>query len=182
VTSDESQCLRCHRPNPDPEPPTDWEAITDADGRVLGVICEDCITPEEQQAMDEQMMAESEPGKLTWVWHDDRFAHAQGAERLYVVTQIGEYGPDSYPWMLLPAYHPGYPTRHTNEVRAMMAAQMWESDPELFDKVMNGVRPDKHHNHQAPIGQRWPARVQKHDTRGVAIQPGCESCCACRSP
>jgi hypothetical protein len=51
---------RCLRPNPDPEDgglPIDWEVLVDADGEVLGVICEDCITPEEQQATDAADMA-----------------------------------------------------------------------------------------------------------------------------
>lgn len=53
-----SHCARCLRPNPDPMDgslPTDWEALVDEDGEVVGVICEDCITPDEQQAMDEAM-------------------------------------------------------------------------------------------------------------------------------
>jgi hypothetical protein len=37
--------------------PSDWEVLTDDDGEVVGVVCEQCITPEEQQAMDVEMMA-----------------------------------------------------------------------------------------------------------------------------
>jgi hypothetical protein len=51
----ESHCARCLRPAPpeDDQSFTDWEALAyDAD-EVLGVVCPDCITPEEQQAMDE---------------------------------------------------------------------------------------------------------------------------------
>jgi hypothetical protein len=57
--SNEEICTRCGRPNPeraDGGLPNDWEVLTDADGKVLGVICEDCVTPEEQQAMDEADM------------------------------------------------------------------------------------------------------------------------------
>jgi uncharacterized metal-binding protein YceD (DUF177 family) len=56
----DAYCARCLRPNPDPEDgglPIDWEVLVDADGEVLGVICEDCITPEEQQATDAADMA-----------------------------------------------------------------------------------------------------------------------------
>jgi hypothetical protein len=55
---DESHCARCRRPNPDAEDggmPDYWEVLVDGDGEVVGVICEDCITPEEQQATDEDM-------------------------------------------------------------------------------------------------------------------------------
>ncbi len=51
----DSHCVRCMTPAPPVESASysDWEASTvDA----LYVICPDCITPEEQQQMDEQMM------------------------------------------------------------------------------------------------------------------------------
>jgi hypothetical protein len=52
----ESHCARCLRPNPDPEGklPVDWEVLVDALGETLGVICEDCITPAEWQATDDE--------------------------------------------------------------------------------------------------------------------------------
>jgi hypothetical protein len=54
-----SHCARCLRANPDPDPvgdslPWDWEYLN-ADGEPVGVVCPDCITPEEQQAMDNDM-------------------------------------------------------------------------------------------------------------------------------
>lgn len=58
--SNEEICTRCGRPNPESADgglPNEWEALTDADGKVLGVICEDCVTPEEQQALDDDAMA-----------------------------------------------------------------------------------------------------------------------------
>jgi hypothetical protein len=51
-------CARCLKLLPEGD--TDWEVLTDADGEVVGVICEDCITPEEQQATDEDEMAVGE--------------------------------------------------------------------------------------------------------------------------
>jgi hypothetical protein len=51
----ESHCARCLRPNPDLRDgsvPTSWEPLVTG-GECVGVICEDCITPEERQAMDE---------------------------------------------------------------------------------------------------------------------------------
>jgi hypothetical protein len=62
MTADESHCSRCLRvPGPqdigyqpgDDTPPSDWEALT-ADGAVIGVVCPDCLTPAEQQALDEE--------------------------------------------------------------------------------------------------------------------------------
>jgi hypothetical protein len=52
----ESRCARCLRPVPGDVLPTSWEAVTADDGEVL-VICEGCVTGEEQQAMDEAIMA-----------------------------------------------------------------------------------------------------------------------------
>jgi hypothetical protein len=37
--------------------PNEWEVLTDAEGNVVVVICEDCITSEEQQAIDDADMA-----------------------------------------------------------------------------------------------------------------------------
>jgi hypothetical protein len=53
----DTHCARCLRPAPhdidDPEF-DDWEALTvDEDEPGSLVICPDCITPEERQAMDE---------------------------------------------------------------------------------------------------------------------------------
>ncbi len=62
---DESHCARCLRiPGPqdlgyepdDDTPPVDCEVLTDPYGEAVGVICPDCITPEEQQAIDEDTM------------------------------------------------------------------------------------------------------------------------------
>jgi hypothetical protein len=58
----ESHCARCLRQAPDLKndrnlDALEWEPLVNADGDVLGVICPDCITPEEQQAMDEDDMA-----------------------------------------------------------------------------------------------------------------------------
>jgi hypothetical protein len=53
------KCYRCSRPNPeaiDGGLPDEWEVVTDGGGEVVGVICEECITPAEQQAMDEADM------------------------------------------------------------------------------------------------------------------------------
>jgi hypothetical protein len=33
--------------------PADWEAVVDSAGAVIGVICPDCLTPEELQALDD---------------------------------------------------------------------------------------------------------------------------------
>jgi hypothetical protein len=56
--------MRCHRPAPDEDDRSiealEWTPLADADGEVLGVICGDCITPEEQQSMDELDMELSE--------------------------------------------------------------------------------------------------------------------------
>jgi hypothetical protein len=50
-------CARCERPNPEPAGslPLEWEVLTDQSGE-LGVICDGCITPGEQQAIDQDMM------------------------------------------------------------------------------------------------------------------------------
>jgi hypothetical protein len=62
---DESHCARCLRvPGPkdfdyqpgDDTPPVSWEVLSGSDGEVIGVMCPDCITPEEQQAIDEDAM------------------------------------------------------------------------------------------------------------------------------
>ena len=41
----ESHCARCLRRNPEGEDdyPTAWEVVVDADGKAVGIICEDCI-------------------------------------------------------------------------------------------------------------------------------------------
>ena len=51
----ESHCARCLRPAPD-DPSVEWEVVIADDGEVL-VICEDCVTGEARQAMDEEDMA-----------------------------------------------------------------------------------------------------------------------------
>lgn len=61
----ESHCARCLCLNPAGEDdfPNDWNVLT-VDGECVGLICEDCITPGEQQAMDEDdaaMTAQLEP-------------------------------------------------------------------------------------------------------------------------
>jgi hypothetical protein len=62
---DESHCARCLRvPGPqdvgyqpgDDTPPADWEVLTDSDGEVIGVVCPECLTPAERQALDEDAM------------------------------------------------------------------------------------------------------------------------------
>jgi hypothetical protein len=59
-TATDTNCARCERENPDPEAdegsmPVDWEVLTGADGEVTGIVCEDCITAGEQQAMDDEV-------------------------------------------------------------------------------------------------------------------------------
>jgi hypothetical protein len=51
--------LSCLRPNPEGDDgglPSEWEVVADADGIPVAIVCEDCITPEEQQAMDDADM------------------------------------------------------------------------------------------------------------------------------
>lgn len=58
ATPDERYCARCQRPNPEaPEGglPNEWEVLEDDRGEVIGVICEGCITGEQQQAIDESI-------------------------------------------------------------------------------------------------------------------------------
>jgi hypothetical protein len=58
---DESHCARCLRVPEQHElsypgddlPPADWEVLTDPDDQVIGVACPDCLTPEEQQEIDD---------------------------------------------------------------------------------------------------------------------------------
>lgn len=61
MTADESRCMRCRRPNPAAallpgDLPSDWEVVENERGEVAGVICPGCITGEEQQAIDEDVM------------------------------------------------------------------------------------------------------------------------------
>ncbi len=51
----DSHCARCMTPAPPVESDSDlyWEAYTVDDA--VYVLCPDCITPEEQQQMDEQI-------------------------------------------------------------------------------------------------------------------------------
>lgn len=51
----ETHCARCLRPAPaaDSTAFLEWEVVDDDDV----VICPECITPEEQQAMDQELMA-----------------------------------------------------------------------------------------------------------------------------
>jgi hypothetical protein len=51
----DSHCARCLRPAPSPDDDEFgyWEALGD-EGQLA--LCPDCITPEEQQAMDEAIM------------------------------------------------------------------------------------------------------------------------------
>jgi hypothetical protein len=51
----DENCCRCQKPIDESGLPTS-EALTNEDGEVIGVICEDCITPEEQQTIDEEDM------------------------------------------------------------------------------------------------------------------------------
>ena len=65
------------RPNPEAAkgyPPSDWEALTDADGEVLGIICERCVTPAEQAAMDDDMMALH---RMSLTTHGDDCVHPE---------------------------------------------------------------------------------------------------------
>jgi hypothetical protein len=62
---DESHCARCLRANPAEDLddlPTDWEVLTDTSGEVIGVVCADCLTVGEQQALDEDAMGAAGPG------------------------------------------------------------------------------------------------------------------------
>jgi hypothetical protein len=55
----ESHCARCLKPVPDMhsrEFVLCWEAVVDADGNAVGLVCEDCISPEERQALAESEM------------------------------------------------------------------------------------------------------------------------------
>ena len=56
MTVDESRCYRCKRPTPEGLPPSDWEPHVDDDGEVLGVICPDCLTDEEQGAIEDDAL------------------------------------------------------------------------------------------------------------------------------
>jgi hypothetical protein len=50
-------CVRCQRPNPDPDGPgEDWEVLI-SNGEDVGDICPDCIRPDEQEAIDADWMA-----------------------------------------------------------------------------------------------------------------------------
>jgi hypothetical protein len=74
----ESHCARCLLPNPDGEEgsvPIDWEVVTNSDGECVGVICEDCITPAKQQAMDELDM-----DMLRIPWGSESYASTLGDE------------------------------------------------------------------------------------------------------
>lgn len=60
MTAFESHCARCLRPAPDQESDefATWEVVfrdDDVNFDHLVVICEDCLTPEEQQAIFEDM-------------------------------------------------------------------------------------------------------------------------------
>jgi hypothetical protein len=48
-------CARCARDNPHPDDPNDlasgWEYAADDCGYITGVICPDCVTPAERQAL-----------------------------------------------------------------------------------------------------------------------------------
>jgi hypothetical protein len=54
----DSDCVRCGKRWPGDGHPDalDWEALVDGDGEVIGQICEDCITPDERQAIDHEDM------------------------------------------------------------------------------------------------------------------------------
>lgn len=61
ISDDNECCARCQRPAPDEDDQSlvalEWETLVNSDGDVTGVVCPDCITPEEQQATDEADMA-----------------------------------------------------------------------------------------------------------------------------
>jgi hypothetical protein len=62
---DKSHCARCLCANPADDLddlPTDWEVLTDTSGEVIGVVCPDCLTAAEQQALDEDAMDAAGPG------------------------------------------------------------------------------------------------------------------------
>jgi hypothetical protein len=70
---------------------------------------------------------------LTWTWHGDEFAVSSGGGRVYTVMTTCAYGPDRYPWLLLPPYNDQkHVTHHTNAGRAMDAAELRESRPAMF--------------------------------------------------
>lgn len=52
---DEEACCRCDKDAPAQKSDAflEWEALVDADHNLLGVVCPGCITPEEQQQLDE---------------------------------------------------------------------------------------------------------------------------------
>jgi hypothetical protein len=56
----ESHCVRCLRSAPDEDDRSidalEWEVLTDDEGEVVGVLCPECVTPEERQAADETFM------------------------------------------------------------------------------------------------------------------------------
>jgi hypothetical protein len=44
-----SACARCGRTNPEGvnQIPLEWEAMVDAEGEVMGLVCDGCITPDD---------------------------------------------------------------------------------------------------------------------------------------
>lgn len=56
----ESHCARCLRPAPPDDDRSiealEWTTLTYADRDTTGVVCPDCITPGEQQSMDDDVM------------------------------------------------------------------------------------------------------------------------------
>ena len=56
----ESHCTRCLRPAPADDDRSiealEWESLVNDDHEMIGTVCPDCITPEEQQAMDDDTM------------------------------------------------------------------------------------------------------------------------------
>jgi hypothetical protein len=78
---------------------------------------------------------------LTWTWHGEDYAVSSGGSREYVIMKVGEYGPEQYPWLLLPPYNAQkHVTHHTNSGRAMEAAELRESRPSMFLAIAEGSR------------------------------------------
>jgi hypothetical protein len=71
----------------------DWEALSTDDGEVF-VICPDCITPEEKQAMDEDIteMEEAATAVFTDSGPSDDHARELGAIPAFLETESGRPG------------------------------------------------------------------------------------------
>jgi hypothetical protein len=67
--ADCAYCARCQRSNPESEEgsvPSDWEALANSDGEVVGFVCRGCITPNEQRFLDNYEMAMKDARKAAY--------------------------------------------------------------------------------------------------------------------